>query len=766
MPDNTKYIFNGSEYGKGRLVLALVKQYVNDNSPGYGELKRIFPSSLQGSLDVVINSADLATKRQSSKDSKIRYFNKEADSLRTSDGEIVYVSTEWGSGNIDIFINKAKELGYEIQVVRDMKKTIKELFDEYKSIPENNWVISFKERSDQLLMYKGKKPEEYDIELLNDVWKSARNGVASVKPGFISNSEYNSLIDDLPEITSKIVQDPSPSTFDDVIRWAKDANDKGKFSTIKWGVINRVFATANPKDCSTLLRKSHVIDLIKRLNEIYGLGISTQGNWAALNLALITALRSQGLQNEDVFMVNTFVWRLYKMFVDNKSVDHGSANDSDQVVSLNRESCGNVIYYGPPGTGKTFKLQKLLKQDYTDNAVVPDKKFWLISQLEELSWYEIVILILLESDTPIKVADITSHEYYIIKAEINERGANLRATAWSALQSHAITDSTTVNYSSRQEPLLFDKTEDSRWYIVDSQKEQLDGYIKLLGRLNTGPQQADSIKRYEFVTFHQSYGYEEFVEGLRPISNDEGDISYEIKPGVFKRLCKRAEADPDNKYAIVIDEINRGNISKIFGELITLVEVDKRAGAENELTVTLPYSGLLFSVPANLDIIGTMNTADRSLTHIDVALRRRFEFDEFRADYSLITGRPDGIQLNYLLYAMNQRIELLLDRDHILGHALLMKVDSIEALAHVFKTSILPLLEEYFFENWEKINQVLNNNGFIKEQRNAQNIWLGITDEYAAKSYLINTPALIDASAYMTIYNVADEMAFAELEQS
>ena len=180
---------------------------------------------------------------------------------------------------------------------------------------------------------------------------------------------------------------------------------------------------------------------------------------------------------------------------------------------------------------------------------------------------------------------------------------------------------------------------------------------------------------------------------------------------------KNEKSNIDNKYVLIIDEINRGNISKIFGELITLIEDSKRAGNKEELTLTLPYSNEPFSVPNNLYIIGTMNSSDRSLTSVDIALRRRFEFIEMMPKPDVLSGIDiEGVSVQYILETMNKRIKVLLDRDHCIGHAYftpLIEEPSLELLMTIFEKRIIPLLQEYFFDDWTKINLVLGENGMV-----------------------------------------------------
>jgi 5-methylcytosine-specific restriction endonuclease McrBC GTP-binding regulatory subunit McrB len=204
-----------------------------------------------------------------------------------------------------------------------------------------------------------------------------------------------------------------------------------------------------------------------------------------------------------------------------------------------------------------------------------------------------------------------------------------------------------------------------------------------------------------FTTFHQNYGYEDFIQGLRP-DTSSGTLSFKIVDGVFKKIADRALDDEDNNYVIIIDEINRANISKVFGELITLIEEDKRWGELNEMSVTL-QSGDDFVVPNNLYIIGTMNSADKSISLIDAALRRRFEFIEKKPDASLI---QDNI-LRKTFEKINENLVKELDStDLLVGHSYFMNKTE-KDLCKILNNNIIPLLYEYFYDNRKKVANLL-----------------------------------------------------------
>lgn len=217
-------------------------------------------------------------------------------------------------------------------------------------------------------------------------------------------------------------------------------------------------------------------------------------------------------------------------------------------------------------------------------------------------------------------------------------------------------------------------------------------------------------KRICFTTFHQSLAYEDFIEGIKPIS-ENGNISYAVKPGIFKQICQMASDDSMNNYVLIIDEINRGNVASIFGELITLIEDDKRKGQENWVRCKLPYSNEEFSVPSNLYIIGTMNTADRSIEALDSALRRRFDFIEMMPkSHKVATVAQPYFE------TINKRLRILKDSEHQLGHSYFMKVSSESDLCDVFRNRVIPLIQEYFFGDMDRIRMVLGGAFCVNEK--------------------------------------------------
>ena len=392
-----------------------------------------------------------------------------------------------------------------------------------------------------------------------------------------------------------------------------------------------------------------------------------------------------------------------------------------RIISKNTSAPLNQILYGPPGTGKTYRLQKEYFDKFTINETALSRDQYLESLIVGLNWWQIISIAVLDLGS-VKVNEIHEHEFISIKEKLSS-SKTIRPTIWGQLQSHTVLECPNVKVAIRMEPLLFYKSDDIKWSV---DHELLDQYFpeafEILNKSkNFVPDASKSIKNYEFITFHQSFSYEDFIEGIKPKLDDgEKEVSFEIKDGVFKRLCIKAETDPDNDYAIFIDEINRGNVSAIFGELITLIEEDKRIGGTNEIKVRLPYSKSEFGVPSNLFIIGTMNTADRSVEALDTALRRRFSFTEIMPDSYLLDNIAfNGFTLGAVLKTINERIEVLLDRDHTIGHSYFLKLKSgdVEGLNSVFANNIIPLLQEYFYYDYEKIALILGE-GFVKMKEN------------------------------------------------
>lgn len=400
----------------------------------------------------------------------------------------------------------------------------------------------------------------------------------------------------------------------------------------------------------------------------------------------------------------------------------------------------NQILYGPPGTGKTHYITSEILSKYKLSSQSKSKEEFEAENISKLPWWKVIAITLLK-EKELTVPLLKAHKFIKYKLAVSNTDS-LDQTMWGQLSSHTIVESTTVAYSTRSKVLVFDKKEsDSIWFIVENKKSLLFDLSELLNEIESYQPISIDKDNFKFITFHQSFSYEDFIEGIKPKLNEEDNVdnvelSYIISKGIFYNACEEAaklagfislkECLQHSKeeriekfkeapsFAILIDEINRGNISAIFGELITLIEPEKRL-TKDEIIVELPYSRNKFSVPPNLHIYGTMNTADRSVESLDTALRRRFSFVEMLPDPKLLKNKEiNGINLQVLLERINERIEVLVDRDHTIGHYYLMKIENLETLRLCFQNKIIPLLQEYFYGNYAKMELIIGEAFFKK----------------------------------------------------
>jgi 5-methylcytosine-specific restriction enzyme B len=381
----------------------------------------------------------------------------------------------------------------------------------------------------------------------------------------------------------------------------------------------------------------------------------------------------------------------------------------------------NRIYYGPPGTGKTYRINAITAE-YVETPESLTREAWLCQLVSRYSWHSVIAATLAQLTTATH-QKLYEHELLVAMARAKPTNNNSQSTIRGTLQHHTPRSDPKVLIEQRVPPFLFRKVEEATWTLLPDWQLEDPEAGELAEVYAKGQRSAPPIRRYRIVTFHPSYSYEDFVRGIRPVgTGKEGRSEFRMTEGAFKQICDEARSNPTKRYALFIDEINRGNIAKIFGELITLIEPDKRITVASDgsvvsgMTVQLPGSNTgevaepPFGVPANLDLYGTMNTADRSIALLDVALRRRFEFVEMppRYDASIFPASVAGVDRGKLLQRINDRLEYLLDRDHRIGHAYLMKAHSLDDLRSAFANQIIPLLQEYFFDDLGKVAVTLS----------------------------------------------------------
>jgi 5-methylcytosine-specific restriction protein B len=444
------------------------------------------------------------------------------------------------------------------------------------------------------------------------------------------------------------------------------------------------------------------------------------------------------------------------------------------------ERKGQLVLYGPPGSGKTDNARRFSvwwlssragaseastllgdrhafsrAEERLSTAQVDRRVWWLVANPKEWNWnrlgsekkvsyrygrlhrnYPLVqpgdLVIGYSSNPDKRIAAVAR----VSKALHTQGGEQQIELEFVADVSHGLTyeelqadrrlaESEPMRF--RNQGTLFALTPDEADYLLALLRERDP-------ELPIGDEDSGSIGQLTRVTFHPSYTYEDFVEGYKPIPTGTGQLDLRLTDGVFKRVCRAAQADPGRSYLLVVDEINRGNIPKIFGELITLLEMDKRG-----MTVVLPQSRETFSVPANVFLLGTMNTADRSIKLLDAALRRRFAFIELMPDTDPLSGGQVGdLELAQFLRALNAKIAKTEGREKQIGHSFLLASDGQpvsdpDEFAQRFRYEILPLLQEYSYEDYAELESYIGPR------------LVNVEDQSLNSDVLVNPQDLVDA---------------------
>jgi 5-methylcytosine-specific restriction enzyme B len=428
------------------------------------------------------------------------------------------------------------------------------------------------------------------------------------------------------------------------------------------------------------------------------------------------------------------------------------------------EQRGQLILYGPPGTGKTFHARRFaawwLLQDQGEAnaaAVLSDKQqlleaesrlktlqiqqrvWWVVANPKEWGWDQLFqdgrvqyrygrlqrnypllqpgdLVVGYQSTPDKRIIALARVEKGLEQSESGEPYMVLSplrrvsdGPTYAELQADPIL--------SKSEPMRF-RCQGTLFALTDTEWESL---LPMLTERNPDLEEiaieGHAVGRLTWVTFHPSYSYEDFIEGFRPVDTGDGGLVLKMDDGLFKRVCREAQTNPQHKYLLLVDEINRANLAKVFGEIITLLEKDKRG-----LIVTLPQSKESFAIPENVYLLGTMNTADRSIKLMDTALRRRFAFMELMPDLELLAGATVGtLPLDEFLLVLNQRIAQSEGREKQIGHALLLDgeqpLSEPEEFARRFRQEILPLLQEYCYDDFAALADYLGEQIVNRQKR-------------------------------------------------
>ncbi len=594
-----------------------------------------------------------------------------------------------------------------------------------------------------------------DKQSIKELWTKASTWVASIRNGIMSGEDYRKSEANLIEFTRQLADGTSPELYKQSTQLLNRLLDEGNISRRYWATTNRVFSSLYPQLLSTAVSEDALRQVYQYLDVKFKLKLKFHKNldWYELNRELLGTIQPLLKSVMDTDAINVTLWYIYESLNDESDSNESEVREPElQYGKLAMTTSLNQILYGPPGTGKTYHTIEAAVQ-----AADPEFYFSLNIDPKIGSAGELRTKLTekyKELTDAKRIRFVTFHQSYGYEEFVE----GLSATT---------TDSGQVKYAIKDG--IFKAIADAaRKNLEDSQKEQeefnqeqkfdlaLEAFklsvfeasdaftltdavsivvIEDEGFRYSGDWKSSQIMKFEDlkclylagVNSRQDITQNDFVSGL---ARQHASYFFKALKQIQKHIPKELPASEKcvkQNFVLVIDEINRGNISKIFGELITLIEPSKRMPADKStddeyLEISLTHSKPLFSVPDNLYLIGTMNTADRSLAMMDTALRRRFDFVEMMPKPELfnhhqIVWQGQRINLQALLETLNKRIEVLYDREHTLGHAFLFPAYNaakngehelaFTELRNAFKNKIIPLLEEYFYEDWNKIQLVL-----------------------------------------------------------
>jgi len=579
-------------------------------------------------------------------------------------------------------------------------------------------------------------------EDLNKIWKKQANGIASVGNGFMYNKDFSENKAFLLQATLDIVNSPTKDMYDDIFnRWS--SNDKLERNL--YSVIHRVFALADPEHITSIVGRDYLKALLNGLSIQFEFPIQKTDHWFQDNTALLNTVSQYINSDYDCYIRNILLWEMADLFSQKEKpqINDGvtETNSNYNIPLSNQEGMAtmqkmslNQILYGPPGTGKTYRTVQMAVDAAEPHFKPKGDNISDIRRSYKVKYDDLV------KDGRIRF--VTFHQSYGYEEFVEGLSAKTEGDSLSYFEKDGLFKEICDEAKKHRvkEYSTTKDTIDEKWQAFSEQLAEAESGIKIPTLSQNNYFTVTDVTN-NTIRFDKSKGesvHSLSVKTLLAISKGEKEIKGGLQP-YYKALIAfldqydsgvRETSRERKHFVLIIDEINRGNISKVFGELITLIEPSKRLGKAESLEAILPYSGDTFSVPDNLYIIGTMNTADRSLALMDTALRRRFDFVEMMPDYTVlqddqgaeycIKAHDISINLAQLLKTLNQRIAALYDREHTLGHAFLMPVVEIiktgdhdaalVELAKCFKNKLIPLLAEYFFEDWQKIRLVLGDN--------------------------------------------------------